>query len=213
MNLLFYDTETTGLPIWGDPSEAPHQPHIVQLAGKVIDTDTRAVIAQVDTIIKPDGWTIPEDTVAVHGITTERAMDEGIPEAAAVSMLLDLWRPTPEQILRRVAHNESFDARILRIALKRFYADDAVLHTIWKGGDALCTARMSAPIVNMPATTAMKKSGRGSWAKTPKLPEAYRFFFGTDFEGAHTAMGDVNACMAVYWAIKEREAAAQQQAA
>ncbi|MEA3044540.1 MAG: polymerase subunit epsilon [Sphingomonadales bacterium] len=30
--ILGYDTETTGLPAWHDPSDAPHQPHVIQLA-------------------------------------------------------------------------------------------------------------------------------------------------------------------------------------
>ena len=38
MNLaLFYDTETTGLPDFKAPSEAQHQPHIVQLAALLVD--------------------------------------------------------------------------------------------------------------------------------------------------------------------------------
>ena len=75
MNLaLAYDTETTGLPLWNDPSDDPRQPHIVQLAAALVDIDTRRTIASMDVIVKPDGWTIPDDTVAVHGITTEHAL-------------------------------------------------------------------------------------------------------------------------------------------
>ena len=32
MRLLMFDTETTGLPLWKDPSDHPDQPHLVQLA-------------------------------------------------------------------------------------------------------------------------------------------------------------------------------------
>lgn len=40
---LFYDTETTGLPL----SEHPDQPHIVQLAAILVDLDTRREIASM----------------------------------------------------------------------------------------------------------------------------------------------------------------------
>jgi DNA polymerase-3 subunit epsilon len=59
MNIaIFYDTETTGLPLFKEPSEHPDQPHIVQLAGCLVDLDTRKTIASMDVIVKPDGWTI-----------------------------------------------------------------------------------------------------------------------------------------------------------
>jgi len=41
--------------------------------------------------------------------------------------------------------------------------------------------------------------------KYPKLIDAYRHFFGGMFEGQHSAMGDVNACIVVYFAIKDLE--------
>lgn len=59
--VLFYDTETSGLPDWHAPSEAPQQPHIVQIAAGLVDVDTRAMVAGLDLIVAPDGWTIPDD--------------------------------------------------------------------------------------------------------------------------------------------------------
>ena len=116
---IFFDTETTGLPDWSQPSEAPHQPHIVQLAAQLVNLDTRRVISSMDVIIRPDGWTIPQETTVVHGITNEMAMDLGVPEAAAVEMFLGLWKNR-----LRIAHNEQFDARIMRIALMRFFGEE-----------------------------------------------------------------------------------------
>ena len=82
--ILFYDTETTGLPDFKAPSEAPHQPHIVQLAALLVDPDSRQTIASMDVIVRPAGWTIPGEVAAVHGITTERAEAVGVQEKLAV---------------------------------------------------------------------------------------------------------------------------------
>lgn len=203
MNLaLFYDTETTGLPDFKAPSEAAHQPHIVQLAALLVDLDTRQTIQSMDVIVRPHGWTIPDEAAAVHGITTEHAADVGIPERLAVEMFMDLWNNR-----NRVAHNEQFDARILRIALMRHQGN--IFHSpsgksvpdIWKEGRAECTARMATPICALPPTDKMKAVGRFHH-KTPNLGEAYRHFTGNDLQNAHSAMADVLACRDVYFAIK-----------
>jgi DNA polymerase-3 subunit epsilon len=202
MNLaLFYDSETTGLPDFGAPSAAPHQPHIVQLAACLVDLDTRKTISSMNVIICPDGWTIPEEVTAVHGISTEYALAVGIPEPFAVGMFMELWKGR-----LRIAHNEQFDARILRIALKRFFdpldPDLAIpVSDEWKAGRAECTARLSTPICALPPTEKMRAAKRFHH-KTPNLGEAYRHFMGKDFENAHTAMADVQACLEVYFAIK-----------
>ena len=195
MNLaLFYDTETTGLPDFKAPSEAPQQPHIVQLAALMVDLDTRETIQSMDVIIRPDGWDIPEEVAAVHGITTEHAADVGIPEGLALGMFMELWTGRP-----RVAHNQQFDARIIRIGLMRHA--EANLADIWKEGPAECTAIMSTPICQIPPTAKMVKTGFNKF-KTPNLGEAYRHFTGNELQNAHSAMADVMACRDVYFAIK-----------
>lgn len=93
MNILAYDTETTGIPDWKQPSESEHQPHLVEICGLLYDAETQELIDSYHAIIKPDGWTIPQEVVDVHGITNERATEEGVPEAEAVSAFLALTRP------------------------------------------------------------------------------------------------------------------------
>lgn len=195
MNLaLFYDTETTGLPDFKAPSEAAHQPHIVQLAALLVDLDTRQTIQSMDVIIRPEDWEIPDEVSRVHGITTEHAAEVGIPESMAVSMFMGLWSGR-----NRVAHNQQFDARILRIALMRHVSMETA--DIWKSGKAECTAVMSTPICQLPPTAKMVKAGFNKF-KTPNLGEAYRHFTGKELENAHSAMADVLACRDVYFAIK-----------
>ncbi len=205
--IIFYDTETSGLPDFKAPSEAPHQPHIVQLAALLVDPASRETIASIDVIVRPDGWTIPDEVAAVHGITTERAEAVGITEKLAVEMLIELWRG---QGRTRIAHNEQFDARIIRIAMKRFIdAPGEVLPMSdeWKGAPAECTARLATPICAIPPTARMRAVGRFHH-KTPNLGEAYRHFTSRELQNAHSAMADVLACRDVYFAIQDMRKAA-----
>lgn len=192
---IFYDTETTGLPDWSQPSEAPHQPHIVQLAAQLVNLDTRHVISSMDVIIRPDGWTIPEEVAAVHGITTEMALDLGVPEHLAIEMFMGMWSNR-----LRIAHNEQFDARILRIWLMRHFSE--AMADEFKVGQAQCTARMSTKILALPPTEKMK-AARRFHNKTPNLGEAYEYFTGKPLSGAHNAMVDVDACKVVYFGALE----------
>ncbi len=194
--IMFFDTETSGLPLWSERSSDPKQPHIVQAAAILVDADTRETISSFDLIAKPEGWEIPDEVAKIHGITNEHALKVGVPEEQLVAVLLWLWR----QADCRVGHNQPFDARIVRIALKRRYEEHVADE--WKAGAAECTQKMATPIVKAPATEKMKAAGRHH-SKTANLAEAYEFFTGKTLEGAHTAMADTIACMDVYWAIKD----------
>lgn len=203
MNLItFYDLETTGLPMFSKPSEDPRQPHIVQLAAVLIDVDTRKHVSSMNVIVRPDGWVIPEDVSSIHGITTEIASDVGVSESMALGMFLSLWGEGKAIQRVRVAHNESFDARIIRIAALRY--EDADLADQWKAARAECTARMSTPLCALPPTAKMRAAGRNHH-KTPNLGEAYKYFTGRDLEGAHDAMVDVLACVDIYFGIIDRK--------
>jgi DNA polymerase-3 subunit epsilon len=200
--LLFFDKETTGLPDFGAPSEAEHQPHIAQVAAALVDPGSRKIVSSIDLIIRPDGWEIPEEVAKIHGIDTATAMRVGVPEKLAVEMLLAMHAKAE----RRIAHNQSFDARIMRIALKRYgYPEDIVEG--FRTAKAECTCDMATPICQLPATDRMRGAGFGSKWKKPKLTEAYEHFFGKPMENAHSAMADVLACIQIYWHMKDQETA------
>ena len=188
---LFFDFETSGLPEWKIPSDDPIQPHIVQIGAELVDLDSQDVLDAVDVVIKPDGWTISEEMTAIHGISQEYALQHGIPEKEAVGSLLGLKK----QAALRVAHNRTFDDRIVRIALKRFFdplapeTDMLKPSDLWKEGDGFCTCHGSRKAVNI--------------GKLPTLEEAYLALTGEVLEGAHNAVNDVRACRIIYFALKK----------
>lgn len=186
--VLFFDTETTGLPDWKAPSDSDHQPHLVQIGAILADADTRQEIATLDLIIKPDGWTIPDEVAEIHGITTEKAMAVGIPEHQALSTFMALH----DQCTLRVAHNTTFDNRIIRIAMKRF-CPDAMPDDEWKD-----RARYYCTLMNS------RKLFGGKDGHT--LSEIYERVTGRALENAHSAMADTRACMEVYWHLMDHEA-------
>lgn len=193
--IVVWDTETQGLPKFNEPSESPEQPHIVQIGARMIETDTWSVLSTLDVICRPEGWTIPDDVAAIHGITTEMAADVGVPESLAVEMLMDMIGPR-----LMVGHNMPFDIRMVRIACFRFF--EAASSEEWAARQYECTQAMATPILKLPPTQKMRAAGRHHH-KSANLSEAYRFFTGRELVGAHSALVDVDACAAVYRAIKE----------
>lgn len=196
--ILCWDTETTGLPLFSQPSEDPGQPHLVQIAAVLFDENTRQAISSMNVIVRPEDWDIPEVVSRVHGITTEQAMLVGIPEWCALSMFHEMWKVSSA----RLAFNEQFDARIMQIAYKRYRDNEHA--DAFKAGNAICAAKMASPIMKLPPTAKMVAAGR-KHNKMPNLGEAYHHFTGKVLEGAHSALVDVKACMEVYFAIKKME--------
>lgn len=195
MLIAVFDTETTGLPDYKNPSEGPQQPHIVEIAALLYDTETSTLVEAFHAIVRPDGWEIPEETTAIHKISTAHALEVGIPEHQAVAGFLAIV----ERADLRVAHNESFDARILRIALKRhgdgrdawatMHQDERdVIADAFKERPKFCTMKSMIKVCALP---------KNKW---PKLAEAYLTATGLAMgDEAHSALDDAKACAAVYF--------------
>lgn len=189
--LLAFDTETTGLPDWRSPSDADHQPHLVQLAMILLDDELQEH-ASVSLIVRPDGWTIPDDVAAIHGITTEKATRLGVPEKIAARLYAEMLYGTSAGV---IGHNVSFDLRIMRIAMLRAGFTKEKLDS--REVESFCTMKAATPIVNLPPTDKMVGAGFTK-PKPPKLSECIEHFFGEKLEGAHDALVDVRACLRVY---------------
>ena len=75
---LIFDTETTGLPRnYNAPlSDFDNWPRLVQLAWQQHDASGK-LLKQGNIIVKPNGFSIPYTSEKIHGISTQRALDEG----------------------------------------------------------------------------------------------------------------------------------------
>lgn len=193
MRSLYFDTETSGLPQHRLPDDHPSQPHLVELAALLVE-DGREVSA-LHVVVRPDGWTIPDQAAAVHGITTERARELGVPLVLALAGFYHLASRADEL----VAHNLAFDDRILRYAVKR----SGRTPQLALPSARVCTMELAKPVVNLPPTPKMLVAGIDG-PKAPQLGEAYRFLFGEELVGAHGALADARACARVHAELRRR---------
>lgn len=194
--ILFFDTETTGFPNDSLPNSHVDQPHCVQVAAILTDSQGRED-ASLNLIVRPEGWIIPEKVAELHGVTQERAERSGVREVVATAALYDLMRRADLV----VAHNIKFDLKILGIMYARAKRG-------WGFPDrTFCTCEAAAPIVNLPPTAKMVAAGINK-PKAPKLSECIQHFYGEELEGAHDALVDVRACMRIYFEIMEAQVSA-----
>lgn len=197
--ILFFDTETTGFPDEALSITDSRQPHLVQLAALLTDTGGTER-GSMSVVIRPtDGYEIPNNAAAIHGITTELAKKYGVPLEAVMRIFDGLMSRT----LKVAAHNIAFDKRIMEISARRAGMDQVP----WPHQpDLICTMDRCRSIVQMPPTSRMLAAGFKGW-KSPKLEEAYRHFFGEDLVNAHDAMADVRACARLFFHLQNMEAA------
>jgi DNA polymerase-3 subunit epsilon len=206
--IIFYDTETTGLPLWSEPSEHPAQPYITQIAAELCIEETGDTIGSINLLVRPEGWVIPEELEILTGITTAHALAHGLPADFVIGAFLELWKGAD----MRCGHNESFDMRMVRIQIMRhahyagFAIGDVSFADYWKTAPAYCTQGNSVKICNLPPTDKML-AARRKGPKSPNLGEAYKHFTGEELVGAHNAMVDVQAAKCVYYGIKKHLAA------
>ncbi|MES3016193.1 MAG: 3'-5' exonuclease [Bacteroidota bacterium] len=189
---LGFDTETTGLPKKNALDE--NQPHTVQLAAILTD-NTGRIMSEMCHIIKPDGWIIPDESIAVHGITNEMAHKYGLSREAVLSQLINFCRRS--EML--VAHNAAFDLQMMELDFRRAGMANPML-----GKEIFCTALGSANVLKIPPTERMKETGYGGSFKNPNLQELHKFLFDQGFDGAHNAMEDTQACMRCFFELKRR---------
>ncbi len=107
---LIFDTETTGLPSnYNAPvTDTDNWPRMVQLAWECHDS-TGTLLYNKCHIIKPENFIIPQAAEKVHGITTGKAMSEGV----ELNRVLSEFENDLAGASVVIGHNVSFDLNIL----------------------------------------------------------------------------------------------------
>ena len=182
---LIFDTETTGFARFSDPWEHPDQPHIVQIAARLVEGSK--LHAAFQDIVSGN---VPSEPGALktHGITEELRKRVGIsPGDAAKSFEVLLNRAD-----RLVAHNLKFDLILVGALFHRHGFD----LTLLAGLPRFCTMLALTPVMKIPGA-------RGGY-KWPKLEEAYiKYIDCAGIRGAHDAMVDVIACEQIFNVCQE----------
>jgi DNA polymerase III epsilon subunit-like protein len=179
MKYLYFDTETTGLPPKGARYNTDYDqfPHIVQLSwwfdGQFYDF-----------IIKPKGWTIPEQSTEIHGITTEKALTEG----QSFKKVIEKFAFHCDQASKVVAHNIYFDTSIIKANTIREFGIESNFYTYLE--ESIDKSKRIDTMMKTIKYVGAKKDNGG--AKFPTLEELYFKLFEESFP-AHNALEDVKA--------------------
>ena len=186
MDYLFFDTETTGVPKdYNAPiSDTRNWPRIVQISWLVVSAD-KSIIRQEDHIIRPDGFTIPPEASAIHGITQAKAMSQG----EDLRTVINKFCADAKNARYVVGHNVSFDINVTKCECYRLGVQDP-----FAGKSILCTMTSSTNYCRIPGYYGYK------W---PKLDELYMKLFGRHFQDAHNSLADIKATYECFWKLRE----------
>ncbi len=187
---LIFDTETTGLPRdFNAPlTDSDNWPRVVQVAWQLHDFKGNLINSN-SIIVKPDGFTIPFNAEQVHGISTARALEEGVELKSAI----DDFNAAVAQATYLCGHNIEFDLNIIGAEYHRLGALNAFENK--KVIDTKCDETTEYCAI---------PGGRGGKFKWPTLTELYTKLFGVGFDEAHNAAFDVDATSKVFFEILKR---------
>ena len=175
---LIYDTETTGLPknFSAPVSDSENWPRLVQVAWQ-LHNNMGELIEVKNFIVRPEGFTIPFNAEKIHGISTQRALDEGVD----LAFVLEEFNKAVAQSDFVVGHNIIFDINIMGAEFYRTQIQTSLLTE-----KSIDTKNEGTDFCAIPG-------GRGGKFKWPTLTELHLKLFKEGFAEAHNASADVEA--------------------
>lgn len=178
---LVFDTETTGFT-------GEHKDKIMSI-GWALYTKEGSELFAANDFIQPDYWVeCSEGAFNIHKISREKCEKQGV----SILQALSHFQQALENCKCLLAHNSSFDTKIIEGAMKSADFNSATFDSLQK----YCTMTTTAKVCKI-----SKKRGTGY--KNPKLQELHNVLFGVGFEGAHDALSDVRATARCFFQLKK----------
>ena len=191
MNVIIADTETNGkaLNFKAPFTDLNNWPRITQLSWVVLDVNTGQFVSEQNHIVKPDGWTVPEEQFFIdNNISTQRCEEQGKPFQDVANIFVDDVQKFNVDVL--ICHNINFDYNVIAAELTRYQIFSQKKLTI-----KLCTMETTTDLLKLP--------GKYGY-KFPSLQELHNYLFGTYFQGNHDAMADVEATARCFVELYQR---------
>lgn len=191
--IFVWDCETSALVNKDLPHDHPEQARLVEL-GAVLAEDDGTERASLSMIVRPDGWTIPPEAAAIHGITQEIALRSGVD----VEHVIRTFAHYLDLVDVALAFNMAFDRAVISLELIRLGESRPVE---WPDRPRLeCVMELAKVALNLPPTEKMKRAGRLG-PKTPNLGEAHVKLFDEEMVGAHSALADARAAKRIWFRL------------
>ncbi len=184
---LFFDTETSGFPVYHDApfDDFENWPHLVQVAWILAD-ENGTVNSEKEYLIKPEGFEISEGAQKKHRISTEFAIMNGV-----------LLKPVLEELFEDiqgvkllVAHHYGFDSKIVGTEFLR-----EGMENIFPQKEFYCTMKETTNLCKIPGESGYR------W---PSIGELYQTLFSKTFYDSGDAMKICSACKDCYFELKKR---------
>ena len=202
MKILFFDTETNGLP--KDRRAIPQQvdawPRILQLGWALVDVQENGTLDVCDArsvIINPGDISWNAESAAIHGISQTRVQSEGIHPPQA----LEQFKHLAQQAHVLIAHNMAFDKPILRAEYFRLNPSETF---DWWTPYEYCTMENTKHLCKLPFANGRPGKPNDPY-KLPKLVELHTYLFGSPGEYTfHDALGDVQCTIVCFRELLSR---------
>lgn len=179
--VLFFDTETNGLPAnrWVPPAQHKHWPHILQIAWSlwsIGDGGDATLLTQASLYVQPPPdmvWSA--EAAKVHGLTRPLLRDLGVP----AEQVLTWFAADAREADLIVAHNLDFDKKVVWAAAARTGLPALSDPATWWPKAEQCFMLATTNICKIPTQPTEKCPVPKSPYKWPRLSDVWTWLWPT----------------------------------